>query len=312
MEPPTLKTASLPAIYTLTGNLLWEHTLEFETWSSGRTQRAHSDTFQVGGKGVNVSRMLMRLEAPTMALVFAGGATGTDCLAWLRARKLPHTSFETKKATRIGLVIRGGTQPETTFLGPDVAPEAAACAACAAHLDSLPDGQTLALCGSFPGWADAAAQPLRTALQRWAHRGMLVADTYGPTLHWALQQPLALVKINRDEFNALSPAAPAADLSGTLPAALSTTGAAAWIVTDGEAPVWIAERGATAALSVQPPRVATVSPTGSGDVLLACLLHARQHRRLSWHEALVWALPYAAANAAHPGVAEFDLNKVSA
>ena len=141
---------------------------------------------------------------------------------------------------------------------------------------------------------------------------MLVADTYGPPLKWALQQPLALVKINRDEFNALSPAAPAADLSGTLPAALSTTRAAAWIVTDGEDPVWLAERGTTAALSVQPPRVATVSPTGSGDVLLACLLHARQHRRQSWHEALVWALPYAAANAAHPGVAEFDLNKVSA
>ena len=28
-----------PTIYTLTGNLLWERTLEFATWAPGKTQR---------------------------------------------------------------------------------------------------------------------------------------------------------------------------------------------------------------------------------------------------------------------------------
>ena len=53
------------------------------------------------------------------------------------------------------------------------------------------------------------------------------------------------------------------------------------------------------------PRVRQVSATGSGDVMLACILHARFHRGLSWRDAVIAALPYAAANAAHPGVAEF-------
>ena len=45
-----------PHLYTLTGNLLAERTLEFDHWSPGRTQRAKRETFQVGGKGFNVSQ----------------------------------------------------------------------------------------------------------------------------------------------------------------------------------------------------------------------------------------------------------------
>ena len=54
-----------------------------------------------------------------------------------------------------------------------------------------------------------------------------------------------------------------------------------------------------------PPVVREVSPTGSGDVLFAALLHAWCGRGLSLREAVSFALPYAAANAAHPGIAEF-------
>jgi sugar/nucleoside kinase (ribokinase family) len=54
--------------------------------------------------------------------------------------------------------------------------------------------------------------------------------------------------------------------------------------------------------------VREVSPTGSGDVLLAGLLHARFQLGRTWPEALAFALPLAAANAAHEGVAEFPLN----
>jgi fructose-1-phosphate kinase PfkB-like protein len=302
----------LPTLYTLTGNLLWERTLEFSAWSPGKTQRAKSETTQVGGKGINVSRMLTRLGAPTTALCFSGGSTGTDCLAWLTAKAIAHHSFTTTASTRSGTVVRGGDRPETTFLGPDAAPDAAAWVACAAYLNSLPDGQVLALCGSFPSWGSPAAEPLRSALARWAARGILTADTYGPPLDWALQQPLALVKINRDEFDALSPEAERnQSLSSRLPAALASSSAQSWIVTDGGDPVWYADRS-NPPIQFHPLRIPLVSPTGSGDVLFACLLHAHFQRRLPWPEALAFALPFAAANAASPGIAEFDLNNLPA
>ena len=299
-----------PTIYTLTGNLLWERTLEYASWAPGQTQRAHAESFQVGGKGINVSRMLARIGSPTLALCFSGGSVGADCLAWLSARGIPHHAFATTSATRTGVVIRSEGQPETTFLGPDAAPDAAAWAACAAYVEKIPTGDVLALCGSFPGWTTPEAEPLRIAIAHCAVRSTLVADTYGPPLLWALQQPLALVKINRDEFDAHQPESVQAEPFATrLSSALTQTRLQAWIVTDGADPVWLAQQGSPPH-SITPPLVKTISPTGSGDVLLACLLDGCYQRRLDLHAALAHALPYAAANAAHSGIANFDLNNL--
>lgn len=286
-----------PHIYTLTGNLLGERTLEYAAWSAGRTQRAAAESFQVGGKGINVAKMLQRLGHPATALCFAGGATGAECEAWLARQPFATKIFATTTPTRAGTVVRdrSGAHRETTFLGPDAPPDAAALRACSEYLDTLPDGQALALCGSFPGWAEAACDQLRGALERWLRRGALLVDSHGPPLQWAAARPVSLVKINADELRALG----ASDSS--LPAAPR-----AWVVSDGPGPVRARdERGQLH--TVEPPAIIEVSPTGSGDVLLACLAHALFAHGLPLREALGYALPYAAANAAHPGVAEFPL-----
>ncbi len=301
-----------PTIHTLTGNLLWERTLELATWVPGQTHRAKTESFQVGGKGINVSRMLTRLGASTRALCFAGGSTGADCLAWLTAKNISHQAFATSAATRSGTVVRSSNQPETTFLGPDAPPDAAAWTDCAATVDALPANDILALCGSFPGWNSLEAEPLRTAIARRASLAHVVADTYGPPLMWALQQPFAFIKINRDEFNALaSQMSHIEPFPSQLTTQLRLSKSSAIIITDGPNPVWYADRTNPPRQFV-PPAITAISPTGSGDVLLAGLLHGHFQRGLSLPEALTYALPYAAANAAHPGIADFDLNNLPA
>ena len=301
-------TPSVPApIFTLTGNLLAERTMDFPQWEPGRTQRAQRETFQVGGKGINVAKMLQRLGTPATALCFAGAASGDESAAWLKQQKFGSRIFPTTSPTRIGLVVRGGEQPETTFLGPDVAPDARAIQACADYLDAQPAGQVLALCGSVPGWASANYEPLRAALIAWQKRGTLVADTYGPPLAWVATQPLALVKINATELRTLAPKAPVTTKTSELLAqAALTSPVHRWVVTDGPGPICYKD-GAAAPTSLQPLAVREVSPTGSGDVLLACLLTALFRRQSSLTESLAYALPFAAANAAHPGVADFPL-----
>lgn len=290
-----------PHIFTLTGNLLAERTLDFAAWSPGRTQRARSESFQVGGKGLNVSKMLRRLDSSTTALCFTGGPAGIECETWLKARQFPFRAFATTAATRVGTVVRDLSlaQHETTFLGPDLAPDAAAIRACADFLDaqSPVSGNVLALCGSFPGWASADFDPLRAALAHWQTHSPLVADTYGPPLVWAASQPLALIKINADELRAFAP-----DLAH-LPATIT---AHRWVVTDGRHTVTLRDFDGTLS-TLTPPHVQEVSATGSGDVLFACLLHALYVEKLSLRDAVAFALPYAAANAAHAGVAEFSL-----
>jgi fructose-1-phosphate kinase PfkB-like protein len=296
-----------PSIFTLTGNLLAERTLEFSDWAVGRTQRAARESFQVGGKGINVSKMLHRLGTPTTALCFAGGASGAECTQWLARQEFRSQGFPTAQPTRVGIVVRGGPQPETTFFSPDAAPDAAAIRACADYLDVQPRGQVLAVCGSLPGWATPEFDPLRAALTRWLGRGPLAVDTYGPPLAWFARQPLALVKINATEMRTLFPDAPAqAPIADLVKIAAERGPVTRWIVTDGPGPVWFQEdRGAPA--SLLPPKVHEVSSTGSGDVLFACVLDALFRGRATLVDAVAQALPFAAANAAHPGVADFPL-----
>ncbi|MES2692362.1 MAG: PfkB family carbohydrate kinase [Verrucomicrobiota bacterium] len=286
-----------PHVYTLTGNLLAERTLEFAAWSPGRTQRAAAESFQVGGKGINVAKMLHRLGTPPTALCFTGGATGAECEAWLHRQAFASRCFATATPTRAGTVVRdrSAAHRETTFLGADSPVDATALLECADFLDTLPAGQVLAFCGSFPGWAEPACEPLRAALLRWLQRGLLLVDTYGPPLLWAASQPVTLIKINADELRTLGAA------ENEFPSAPR-----AWVVTDG--PGAIRVRDETGRLdTLQPPAIVEVSPTGSGDVLLACIAHARLAKHVPLRDAVAFAIPYAAANAAHPGVADFRL-----
>lgn len=300
-----LRTA--PHIYTLTGNLLAERTLEFAGWSSGRTQRAIRETFHTRGKGVNVANMLARLRAASSALIFAGGAAGAESEAWLRTRGINYHTFPTAAPSRTGTVIWSDAQPETTFLGPDVPPDAAAVQACADFIDALPAGQVLALCGSFPGWDGHDFAPLRAALEKWLTRGQLAVDAYGPPLAWLAHQPVDFIKINSHEFDAF---APGDSLPERLRTARDLGPVRRWIVTQGPEPVWLIDASG-APQQFTPPRQQEISPTGSGDVLFACLLHAHYGLGYSLTAALHYAIPFAAANAAHPGVADFDLPVVS-
>jgi len=299
-------------IITLTGNLLAERTLTFADWSPGKTQRAQGESFQVGGKGINVSKMLRRIGSPTTAWCFTGGAAGAEAETWLRAQAILYRAFATSAPTRPGLVVRGGQHGETTFLGPDRAPDPAALRACGEALASQPPpGTTLALCGSFPGWASREAEPLREAINGWAQAGALVADSYGPPLQWLVERPVALVKINRQEFD---PLFSEKERSSPVLQRLNEIGqrwpVRRWIVTDGPGPVCYAEVNTGAAGQVEPPPVKEVSATGSGDVLFACVLHALYSQEVDLAAAVKFALPYAAANAAHPGVADFELNNL--
>ena len=296
-----------PHFYTLTGNLLAERTLEFATWRPGQTQRAQRELFHTRGKGVNVSNMLTRLGAPTTALIFAGGPAGAESTAWLRTRGITYQAFPTTAASRTGTVIWSEAQPETTFLGPDVPPDAAALQACAEFLDAQPAGHVLALCGSFPGWDGADFDPLRVSLKKWLARGQIAVDAYGPPLAWLARQPVDFIKINGHEFDAFAPGGP---LPERLRTARERGPVRRWIVTQGPDPVWLIDAQGEPQ-KIVPPRQQEVSPTGSGDVLFACLLHAHYGRGRSLADALRYAIPYAAANATHPGVADFDLPEVS-
>jgi len=299
-------------LLTLTGNLLAEHTGEYAAWRPGGTARARRVEFQVGGKGLNVAKLYHRLGGEVTALAFVGGHAGAACRAWLDAHAgYARHLIPSGTPTREGWVVRTPDQPETTFLGPDQPLDAAALEAAAAYLAAQSTAVTVALCGSFPGWADPAATPLRQVLHRLAGEGRLLADTYGPPLAELADLPLPLIKINRREFETLAGWAPRAPEDESWGEDLAAFAAAhpveVWVVTDGPRPTLLWQRG-TGLVRLPTPAVQVVSATGSGDVLFAGLLYFRWHHGLGWAKALRRALPLAAANTASAGIADFPLD----
>jgi 1-phosphofructokinase len=287
-----------PRYFTLTGNLLAETTAEYTPGDWGQTLRARRETFQVGGKGVNVARLLVRLGADATAICFLGGAVGERCRAWLAEHAIPTIGIPVARPTRSGWVARVEGRPETTFLGADQLLDIADWQqAITALLTAVGDQPfVLGISGSIPGWGPAfgaALAPLFDLPQR--DRCLLAIDTYGPPLRDLVQLPFDLVKINRREFAGLcaDPCLTTDACRTALRKVADQRSIGRWVITDGPNPVLAIERVVGALLEFEPERVAEVSPVGAGDAMLAVLLN-----RLSVGVPLADAVPLAMARAA--------------
>ncbi len=287
-------------IHTFTANLLWETTYRAGSWMPGDTVRAESESVQVGGKGINVSRMLNRLGAANTAILFPAGTVGALCTEWLENHGLSTRTFEADGETRTGFVVRSQGMPETTFLGEDRPPNEVALRDCCDYLLEIPEGDALAVCGSIPGWAAPAFDPLRETLDRLIRKLFVAVDTCGPPLSWFAERPVGLVKINEREFQGIRPG----DHTTLREIHRHRVSPRAWVVTDGKRNVKIIGPE-NEYFEKNPPPVQEVSPTGSGDVFLAAFLHARLNEGKSMVEAADEAIPLAAANCTSHGIADY-------
>ncbi len=295
-------------IITFTANMVAETTYYVDRWEPGKVSRAKQERFQVGGKGINVSKMLRRLSADTTALCFPGGSFGPTCQRWLETNGIPYKGFTDGCETRSGSIIRAPGEKEISILGLDCRVSRAAVHACVDYLSQLTGPYLLAVCGVVPDWESEVWNPLRDWLPRRDPSIALAVDTYGPGLKWFAQQSPALVKINRDELELLFDKDVSAQPTEVLlEEAASAFDCPQWIITDGRQPIWAKVRGEPC-LSVQPRTVEAVSPVGCGDVFFATLLDGLYHHpENAFREILERAAEYASRNAASHGIADFDL-----
>lgn len=298
----------MPKIITFTANLLAETTYEFDAWREGKTQRARSESFQVGGKGINVSKMLNWLGARNAALCFPGGVFGPPCERWMAEKGIATMPFRDGCVTRSGSVVRGAEQEETTFLGVDSAISAEAVEAMIDALDAIEEPFLLAICGSIPEWGGARWEPFRAWIAARPDQATLVVDSYGACLPFLAAQRPAIVKFNRDELETLfDPQMRHRETGDLLARAAELFPVARWVVTDGGNPVWLKD-GASKPESFAPPPVKLVSPTGCGDVFFATLLDCLYNKDgYDLRAAAERAADYASRSAAMPGIAEFEL-----
>lgn len=136
-------------IYTVTFNPAIDYVVELVSFNIGEINRTTREYMNLGGKGVNVSRVLTNLEVPNVALGFVAGFTG-DALRNGLERMGVKTDFISLEEgnTRINVNIKGVEETDINARGPEI--PNSAIDELFKKLDNLHSGDTLVLAGSIP------------------------------------------------------------------------------------------------------------------------------------------------------------------
>lgn len=293
-------------ILSVTLNPSVDHALFLDELKLGDTNRIARTERDAGGKGVNLSRVVAELGAPTMATGFLGGGPGDYVRGVLDRQGVSHCFVQVQEDTRINFSVEDASgRPPTTFneRGPNVN-EAELRLLFDEVRRRLPKVRWMALGGSLPPGVpvDAFADLIKIARE---HGVRVALDADGEPLVHGLEAGPDFVKPNAKEASralghdidtADDACAAAHELQARLHAAHS------------HHPIVVVSLGADGAVMAcrdgvfrgYSPRVEVHSTIGSGDSLIAGMLWAIEERK-PLEEALRWGLACGAATAASGG-----------
>ncbi|MFS1664278.1 1-phosphofructokinase [Streptococcus sp. zg-JUN1979] len=187
-------------IYTVTLNPSIDFIVRLDALELGSVNRMTSDDKYAGGKGINVSRVLKRLDIDNSATGFIGGFTGRFVRDGLVSEGITTEFVEVDQDTRINVKIKADTETEINGAGPVISEE---------QLDALKDvlkrlssQDVVVFAGSAP--ASLGNQVYKSLISLVKETGaQVVCDFEGQTLLDALDYQPLLVKPNNHELSAI-------------------------------------------------------------------------------------------------------------
>lgn len=184
-------------IYTVTLNPSIDYIVHIDQLVIGDVNRMKSDLKLPGGKGINVSRILKRVNNDSTALGFLGGFTGSFIKEWLEKETI-QTNFTTvSDDTRINIKLKASEETEINGQGPTVSVKE--MADLKKILGNLSSSDIVVLSGSKPASVPTGFyQELIEIIK--AQGASFVIDTTGADLMDALEKKPLLVKPNNHEL----------------------------------------------------------------------------------------------------------------
>lgn len=187
-------------IYTVTLNPSIDYIVRLDQVQVGSVNRMDSDDKFAGGKGINVSRVLKRLDIPNTATGFIGGFTGKFITDTLAEEEIETRFVQVAEDTRINVKIKADQETEINGTGPTVEP--VKLEELKAILSSLTAEDTVVFAGSSAKnlgnviYKDLISLTRQTGAQ-------VVCDFEGQTLIDSLDYQPLLVKPNNHELGAI-------------------------------------------------------------------------------------------------------------
>ncbi|MBE6623635.1 MAG: 1-phosphofructokinase [Ruminococcaceae bacterium] len=254
-------------IYTVTLNPAVDYVLEVDSIKIGETNRVREENYYIGGKGINVSRVLKELDIPSVALGFAAGFTGDLICSFLEKYGIKSDFVRLDSGfSRINVKIKNNTVTEINGNGPDISKEKIYMLF--NKLDAVKDGDLIVLAGSVP--QSVPFDIYQKIMERLSGKDIRFAvDATGQLLLDTLKYKPFVIKPNIDEL---------AELFGKYPESeeeilkfaneLHKKGARNVIVSLGkEGAVLVDENGHISRVSAHKGNVKNT--VGAGDSLLA-------------------------------------------
>ncbi|PFH92666.1 1-phosphofructokinase [Bacillus sp. AFS088145] len=110
-------------IYTVTLNPSIDYIVEVEDLGLGKINRMKRENKFPGGKGINVSRVLKRLDVESIALGFVGGFTGDFIKNVLENESVTSDFVQVEGDSRINIKLKSQLETEINGQGPAISEE---------------------------------------------------------------------------------------------------------------------------------------------------------------------------------------------
>ena len=254
-------------IYTVTFNPSLDYIVSVNDFQLGLTNRTDSELILPGGKGINVSTILMNLGIDSTAFGFAAGFTGEEIIREVEAMGIRSDFIKIDSGiSRINLKLKNIDGTEINGSGPEISEEK--IEELLRKLDILGEGDILVLAGSIP--ASMPADMYSTIMERLQHKNVtFIVDATKDLLINVLKYKPFLIKPNNHELGELF------DVKLTtreevIPYGkkLQKQGARNVLISmAGEAAVLVAEDGSV--YEAPAPKGTLVNAVGAGDSMVA-------------------------------------------
>lgn len=185
-------------IYTVTFNPSLDYIVSVDDFKLGVTNRTSSELLLPGGKGINVSTVLMNLGIGSTALGFTAGFTGDEIERRLENMGVQSEFIKINQGiSRINLKLKSIDGTEINGSGPHISEEEAQLLI--QRLEQLKQGDILFLAGSIPSsLPDDMYRRIMSKLQK---KGILiVVDATRELLTNVLEYHPFLIKPNNHEL----------------------------------------------------------------------------------------------------------------
>ena len=185
-------------IYTVTFNPSLDYIVAVDDFQLGLTNRTSSELILPGGKGINVSTLLMNLGIESTALGFMAGFTGDEIVRELQEMGVKSDFIRIDEGiSRINLKLKSIDGTEINGSGPAISADKVE--QLMVQLDALGEGDVLFLAGSIP--SSMPDDMYEKIMARLDGKGvMIVVDATRDLLVNVLKYHPFLVKPNNHEL----------------------------------------------------------------------------------------------------------------